>query len=46
MQQYGITLMIENHYKDDFWLYPEFAQKWKYSACWSIKYSIQTLCKL
>ena len=26
-QQYGITLMIENHYKDDFWLYPEFAQK-------------------
>jgi sugar phosphate isomerase/epimerase len=23
----GITLMIENHYKDDFWEYPEFAQK-------------------
>lgn len=23
----GITLIIENHYKDDFWLYPEFAQK-------------------
>ena len=22
----GITLVIENHYKDDFWLYPEFAQ--------------------
>ncbi len=23
----GITLIIENHYKDDFWAYPEFAQK-------------------
>ena len=23
----GIKLNIENHYKDDFWLYPEFAQK-------------------
>lgn len=23
----GITLIIENHYKDDFWDYPEFAQK-------------------
>ena len=23
----GITLIIENHYKDDFWTYPEFAQK-------------------
>jgi sugar phosphate isomerase/epimerase len=22
-----ITLVLENHYKDDFWLYPEFAQK-------------------
>jgi sugar phosphate isomerase/epimerase len=22
----GITLVIENHYKDDFWQYPEFAQ--------------------
>ena len=22
----GITLIIENHYKDDFWNYPEFAQ--------------------
>ncbi len=22
----GITLIIENHYKDDFWEYPEFAQ--------------------
>ncbi|QDT12423.1 sugar phosphate isomerase/epimerase family protein [Planctomycetes bacterium K23_9] len=22
----GVTLIIENHYKDDFWLYPEFAQ--------------------
>ncbi|TWT52553.1 Inosose dehydratase [Rubripirellula amarantea] len=26
-QQHGITLIIENHYKDDFWEYPEFAQK-------------------
>lgn len=25
-QQHGITLIIENHYKDDFWIYPEFAQ--------------------
>jgi sugar phosphate isomerase/epimerase len=23
----NITLIIENHYKDDFWVYPEFAQK-------------------
>ncbi|MFI5357172.1 MAG: sugar phosphate isomerase/epimerase family protein [Opitutales bacterium] len=23
----GVTLILENHYKDDFWLYPEFAQK-------------------
>ena len=23
----GITLVLENHYKDDFWDYPEFAQK-------------------
>ncbi|MCY2976329.1 MAG: sugar phosphate isomerase/epimerase [Planctomycetota bacterium] len=23
----GINLIIENHYKDDFWEYPEFAQK-------------------
>lgn len=23
----GITLVLENHYKDDFWEYPEFAQK-------------------
>ena len=23
----GITLILENHYKDDFWIYPEFAQK-------------------
>ena len=22
----GVTLVIENHYKDDFWAYPEFAQ--------------------
>ena len=26
-QNYGITLILENHYKDDFWEYPEFAQK-------------------
>lgn len=26
-QQWGITLILENHYKDDFWQYPEFAQK-------------------
>jgi sugar phosphate isomerase/epimerase len=25
--QHGITLILENHYKDDFWKYPEFAQK-------------------
>lgn len=25
-QQRGVTLVIENHYKDDFWAYPEFAQ--------------------
>ncbi|MCW3082399.1 sugar phosphate isomerase/epimerase family protein [Segetibacter sp.] len=24
---FGITLILENHYKDDFWEYPEFAQK-------------------
>ncbi len=23
----SVTLIIENHYKDDFWIYPEFAQK-------------------
>ena len=26
-QEQGITLILENHYKDDFWEYPEFAQK-------------------
>lgn len=26
-QERKITLIIENHYKDDFWEYPEFAQK-------------------
>jgi sugar phosphate isomerase/epimerase len=26
-QKNNITLIIENHYKDDFWVYPEFAQK-------------------
>jgi sugar phosphate isomerase/epimerase len=25
--QRGVTLVIENHYKDDFWTYPEFAQR-------------------
>ncbi len=25
-EDYGITLILENHYKDDFWEYPEFAQ--------------------
>lgn len=25
-QERGITLILENHYKDDFWDYPEFAQ--------------------
>ena len=26
-KELGVTLIIENHYKDDFWIYPEFAQK-------------------
>lgn len=26
-RQHGIVLGMENHYKDGFWLYPEFAQK-------------------
>ncbi|MCW5515252.1 sugar phosphate isomerase/epimerase [Muriicola sp. Z0-33] len=26
-EELGITLILENHYKDDFWEYPEFAQK-------------------
>ena len=26
-QERGIVLILENHYKDDFWEYPEFAQK-------------------
>ncbi|TWT73233.1 sugar phosphate isomerase/epimerase family protein [Allorhodopirellula solitaria] len=25
-KQQGVTLILENHYKDDFWEYPEFAQ--------------------
>jgi sugar phosphate isomerase/epimerase len=25
-QEFGVTLILENHYKDDFWTYPEFAQ--------------------
>lgn len=24
---HGVTLILENHYKDDFWTYPEFAQQ-------------------
>lgn len=26
-EERGITLILENHYKDDFWQYPEFAQE-------------------
>jgi sugar phosphate isomerase/epimerase len=26
-REHGIVLILENHYKDDFWVYPEFAQK-------------------
>ncbi len=26
-QERGVTLILENHYKDDFWEFPEFAQK-------------------
>ena len=26
-RQHKVTLILENHYKDDFWEYPEFAQK-------------------
>ena len=26
-QDRGVTLVLENHYKDDFWEYPEFAQQ-------------------
>jgi sugar phosphate isomerase/epimerase len=26
-QDHGVTLILENHYKDDFWVYPEFAQQ-------------------
>lgn len=26
-EDYGITLVMENHYKDNYWKYPEFAQK-------------------
>lgn len=25
-EEHGVTLIMENHYKDDFWEYPEFAQ--------------------
>jgi sugar phosphate isomerase/epimerase len=26
-QQHGVVLTLENHYKDNYWTYPEFAQK-------------------
>jgi sugar phosphate isomerase/epimerase len=26
-ERQGVTLVLENHYKDDFWSFPEFAQK-------------------
>lgn len=26
-EQHGVTLILENHYKDGYWEYPEFAQK-------------------
>lgn len=26
-EEHGVTLILENHYKDDFWQYPEFAQQ-------------------
>lgn len=26
-EKHGVTLILENHYKDGFWRYPEFAQK-------------------
>ena len=26
-QEHGITLILENHYKDNYWTYPEFAQR-------------------
>jgi sugar phosphate isomerase/epimerase len=26
-EKHGITLILENHYKDNYWQYPEFAQK-------------------
>ena len=26
-QKFGVTLILENHYKDGFWQFPEFAQK-------------------
>ena len=25
-EDFGVTMILENHYKDDFWTYPEFAQ--------------------
>ena len=29
---HGVTLIIENHYKDNVWIYPEFAQQHLYDA--------------
>ena len=26
-EQHGVVLTMENHYKDNYWQYPEFAQK-------------------
>jgi sugar phosphate isomerase/epimerase len=26
-ERHGVTLVLENHYKDDYWEYPEFAQR-------------------
>ncbi len=33
-QSCGVTLIIENHYKDGYWEHPEFAQKMDVSATW------------
>ncbi len=31
----GIVLGLENHYKDGYWLYAEFAQRWMcFWTCW------------
>ncbi|PSR52777.1 myo-inositol catabolism protein IolH [Adhaeribacter arboris] len=38
-QERGITLILENHYKDDFWEYPEFAQKM--DVFWALVQQVQ-----